>query len=560
MLDVFISHSTQDRNVANATLAVLEQRGVRCWMAPRDIEPGEDWGDAIIRGLDQCQAMILVFSQHANESRYVKREVERAIFKGMLIVPFRVEDVEPKGAMALFASSVHWLDGFPPPLHAHITRLADWLEMWLQKNRPSPPPAPLPVPHQTPGPAPTAPSFETVVGNPPLTPPKQESPPDHETAAKVRYRGQISPPVSPAPSMARARSRRSFAVAATLALAAGATFAGCAWWSQRPGECSVQTDPPGAHVAVNGKSFVAPARVPGLQPGSHKVAVELEGYEPRQLDFEVAPGQKVDFGTMKLERSSGTLLLSSDPDGAAYEVKSLSDEKAGALRGETPDSIKLPIGKYSVTMKHEAETKTQDIEVLRNVTSHQGFTFMRATPQAPVIVSTPPPAAPSAADTPPSPFPSNPPSSVAPPVSPVIGAVPIDTPGTPNLAAIIAAQPTVESPAAGYWKLSEILANSEYSGYSERGRSYVIYRAQQVLKLSADGVPGKSIYIALQKFQTERALQPTGQLDDPTLAAMDLRNLPDKSDWASEPEKTLFRKSFERSVLGGRDLKDIFRR
>jgi peptidoglycan hydrolase-like protein with peptidoglycan-binding domain len=135
---------------------------------------------------------------------------------------------------------------------------------------------------------------------------------------------------------------------------------------------------------------------------------------------------------------------------------------------------------------------------------------------------------------------------------------------------MVAAQGAVTAPEAGYWKLSEIFANSEYSGYSERGRGYIVYKAQQALDEGADGVPGKGTYKAIQKFQTENALQPTGQLDSATLAAMSLTGLPDKTEWgassnrssggSSSEDKTAARKFIEKKILGGRDLKNIFKR
>jgi peptidoglycan hydrolase-like protein with peptidoglycan-binding domain len=128
----------------------------------------------------------------------------------------------------------------------------------------------------------------------------------------------------------------------------------------------------------------------------------------------------------------------------------------------------------------------------------------------------------------------------------------------------------VQPPAAGFWTLEEILANSEYAGYSEPGRRYLVYKAQKALDEDADGVPGKGTYKAVQKFQVENSLQPTGQLDSQTLAALGLSAEPDKADWGKsrrssedrtpESEKTVARKFIERKILGGRDLKDIFRR
>src|SRR5882672_2256836 len=60
--DAFISYSTQDKATADAACAALEAAGIRCWIAPRDILPGADWGAAILDALDSCRAMVLIFS------------------------------------------------------------------------------------------------------------------------------------------------------------------------------------------------------------------------------------------------------------------------------------------------------------------------------------------------------------------------------------------------------------------------------------------------------------------------------------------------------------------
>jgi hypothetical protein len=46
--DVFISYSSKDKVVADAVCAGLEGRGIACWIAPRDLVPGVDWGAAIV--------------------------------------------------------------------------------------------------------------------------------------------------------------------------------------------------------------------------------------------------------------------------------------------------------------------------------------------------------------------------------------------------------------------------------------------------------------------------------------------------------------------------------
>ncbi len=145
MPEVFISYSSKDKAAAGAACAVLEQHGLRCWVAPRDILPGEEWADGILRGIAACRVMVIVFSRHANESPHVRREVERAVARGMTIIPFRIEDVSPTKAMEYFISAAHRMDGFPPPLQIHLEKLAGTILGSLGRARESAPAAAIPA-------------------------------------------------------------------------------------------------------------------------------------------------------------------------------------------------------------------------------------------------------------------------------------------------------------------------------------------------------------------------------------------------------------------------------
>lgn len=125
---IFISYSSKDRTVANMVCALLEERGHRCWIAPRDIVPGTAWGEAIIDGLKGASVFVLVFSQHANASPQILREVERAVHLGLPIIPFRIEDVLPERSLEYFMSVPHWLDALSPPVEDHIARLGEVID------------------------------------------------------------------------------------------------------------------------------------------------------------------------------------------------------------------------------------------------------------------------------------------------------------------------------------------------------------------------------------------------------------------------------------------------
>ncbi len=133
--DVFVSHSSKDKPTADAVCAMLESQGIRCWVAPRDITPGMDWGEAIVEAVKGARVMVLVFSASANGSPQIKREVERAVNKGIPVIPLRIEDVAPTASLEYFISTPHWLDAFTPPLETHLRYLAQIIQQIVSAPR-----------------------------------------------------------------------------------------------------------------------------------------------------------------------------------------------------------------------------------------------------------------------------------------------------------------------------------------------------------------------------------------------------------------------------------------
>ena len=108
--DVFISHSSADSKLAYAMCAYLEEKGIRCWIAPRDVQGGTEYAEAIIMGIRSCKIMVVLFNKNANDSIYVKNEVERAFNYKSILIPFKVDQTIPSATLELFLGSVHSLD------------------------------------------------------------------------------------------------------------------------------------------------------------------------------------------------------------------------------------------------------------------------------------------------------------------------------------------------------------------------------------------------------------------------------------------------------------------
>ena len=77
--------------------------------------------------------MVLIFSSSANTSKQIKREVERAVAKGVAIIPLRIEDVPLGKTLEYFISSEHWMDALSRPLEPHVERLAGAIRALLAR-------------------------------------------------------------------------------------------------------------------------------------------------------------------------------------------------------------------------------------------------------------------------------------------------------------------------------------------------------------------------------------------------------------------------------------------
>lgn len=120
---VFISHSHSDAKVANSICEIIEKNGISCWIAPRDVRPGENYGDEIVEGIEECKAMIILVSDHSNNSKHVRKEVELAINQENSIFPILIQNVEPGKRLKYFLAGIQRVDAWKPPLEEPLKKL-----------------------------------------------------------------------------------------------------------------------------------------------------------------------------------------------------------------------------------------------------------------------------------------------------------------------------------------------------------------------------------------------------------------------------------------------------
>jgi hypothetical protein len=157
---VFISHGSENSDEANALCAFIEARGVKCWIAPRDVRPGIDYSVELQTAIEGASAFVVLVTDVANKSPYVRAETEMAFSCHKPIFPVRQADIKPASGLALFLKIRHWTDAFGAHRDAAMERLALELQTVAGMTAAAAAPAPAPTPVTTPlapAPAPTIP-------------------------------------------------------------------------------------------------------------------------------------------------------------------------------------------------------------------------------------------------------------------------------------------------------------------------------------------------------------------------------------------------------------------
>lgn len=134
--DVFISYSSKNKDIADAVVAEYEQHGIRCWYAPRDIMPGDEWVSAIHEAIKNCRLFVLIYTEPSNASKQVANEVALAFNSEKKMIPFKLSDVTMSNELEYYLTRVHWLDAVNTPLSEGVVKLREYSEVILKGGTP----------------------------------------------------------------------------------------------------------------------------------------------------------------------------------------------------------------------------------------------------------------------------------------------------------------------------------------------------------------------------------------------------------------------------------------
>jgi hypothetical protein len=91
MSDIFISYKREEQPVARKLADALEGEGWTVWWDPK-LRAGEHFDDVIEKALDEAKCVVVMWSNRAVNSEYIKAEATEALEQKKL-VPVKIEDV-----------------------------------------------------------------------------------------------------------------------------------------------------------------------------------------------------------------------------------------------------------------------------------------------------------------------------------------------------------------------------------------------------------------------------------------------------------------------------------
>lgn len=152
-----------------------------------------------------------------------------------------------------------------------------------------------------------------------------------------------------------------------------------------PAIATITTKPAGAMVILGDRMEKSPATFRGIEPGKYSLRVMLPDFDPVETEVSLAAGQTMNVPVFKLQRSKGSLQLSSSPADAEFELRR---EGEPARQGKMPARLRdLPTGIYEIVARRNDWELRDRIEIKRGGVAIKTFEFANGTVK---LISAPP--------------------------------------------------------------------------------------------------------------------------------------------------------------------------
>ncbi len=147
--DVFISYKSDEYAQAIWVKDALETNGISCWMAPMSIPGGSSYASEIENAIKGCRVFVLILSKKAQDSRWVTKELDRALNCGKTIMPFDIDNHPLNDAFNFYLTDVQRYEAYTNKSKA-FEKMLNEIRKLLTGGTQAPPPIPQPQPNHNP--------------------------------------------------------------------------------------------------------------------------------------------------------------------------------------------------------------------------------------------------------------------------------------------------------------------------------------------------------------------------------------------------------------------------
>lgn len=120
MAKVFISYSKRDyvgddgkvipNNAIDKILRVLSENNISYWIDRDGLDVGTTYAEKIAKNIKECDIFLFLSTENANNSPWTLREISTAIDFGKTILPIKIDHSHYADSVALYLSSVQYID------------------------------------------------------------------------------------------------------------------------------------------------------------------------------------------------------------------------------------------------------------------------------------------------------------------------------------------------------------------------------------------------------------------------------------------------------------------
>jgi TIR domain len=142
---VFICFSSKDEAIARGVVEFLESAGLKCWISLRDVLPGDNYQESIVRAIEAAQAIVFLFSESSNLSGEIRKELSIGGSVNTPVFPLRLSPIVATGALRYELATRQYIDIFPDR-EAALTKLAATIKNVIENPGLEESIAPVPAP------------------------------------------------------------------------------------------------------------------------------------------------------------------------------------------------------------------------------------------------------------------------------------------------------------------------------------------------------------------------------------------------------------------------------